>query len=143
LGRPTIFRSKTRPGLCRRRNRREVQTGSGTYTGIADGIGYAVAAGAQVINMSLSGPSYSSVLHEAVMNAHEAGVTIVCASGNDGSTSVIPYPAAFEQCIAVGATDYAGNVAHYSNQGAELDVTAPGGDLRVDLNGDGYHNRDS
>ena len=45
---------------------------------------------------------------------------------------------AYEECVAVGATRYDEAVAYYSNRGAALDLTAPGGDVRVDQNGDGY-----
>ena len=49
------------------------------------------------------------------------------------------YPAAYDAyCIAVGATRYDEAVAYYSNGGPSLDLTAPGGDLNVDQNGDDY-----
>ena len=38
----------------------------------------------------------------------------------------------------MGATRYDEAVAYYSNGGASLDLTAPGGDIYVDQNGDGY-----
>ncbi len=40
--------------------------------------------------------------------------------------------------LAVGATDYRDERAHYSNYGSGLDLVAPGGDLTRDDNGDGY-----
>ena len=39
--------------------------------------------------------------------------------------------------IAVGATDLNSDRASYSNQGAELELMAPGGDLTADADGDG------
>jgi serine protease len=114
-------------------------SGSGTYADIADGIYYAAQHGANVINMSLGGSSGSITLENALDFAHNAGVTIVCSSGNDGSTTTVSYPAAYDAyCIAVGATRYDEMVAYYSNGGASLDLTAPGGDTTVDQNGDGY-----
>jgi serine protease len=114
-------------------------TGSGTYTDIAEGIYFAADKGADVINMSLGGSSPSLTLQNALQTAYTAGVTIVCASGNDGSATAVSYPAAYDDyCIAVGATRFDEAVAYYSNQGASLDLTAPGGDLTVDQNGDGY-----
>lgn len=113
-------------------------TGSGTYTAVAEGIYFAADNGAKVINMSLGGPDSSLTLEEALAYAHNAGVTIVCASGNDAATTV-SYPAAYDSyCIAVGATRFDEAVSWYSNQGASLDLTAPGGDTSVDQNGDGY-----
>ncbi len=112
--------------------------GSGWYAWIADGIRYAADNGAKVINMSLGGPSPSITLENAVEYAHDLGVTIVCSSGND-SASTVGYPAAYDAyCIAVGATRYDEAVAYYSNGGSALDLTAPGGDVTIDQNGDGY-----
>lgn len=114
-------------------------TGSGTYFDVAEGILFAADNGAQVINMSLGGSLPSDTLENAVKYAYDAGVTIVCASGNDGSATTISYPAAYDAyCIAVGATRYDETVCWYSNGGDSLDLTAPGGDLGVDQNGDGY-----
>jgi serine protease len=113
--------------------------GSGAYAWVADGIRYAADHGAKVINMSLGGRSASTTLESALAYAYGQGVTIVCASGNDGSPTRVHYPAAYNAyCIAVGATRYDEAVAYYSNCGSALDLTAPGGDLTVDQNGDGY-----
>jgi thermitase len=67
--------------------------GSGSYAAIAAGINWAVGQGARVINMSLSGSSFSSALCNAVSNAVAAGVVVVAAAGNSGS-SAARYPAA-------------------------------------------------
>lgn len=113
--------------------------GSGTYADIADGIYFAANNGAQIINMSLGGANGSITLENAVAYVYENGVTIVCASGNDGSATTVSYPAAYDAyCIAVGATRYDEAIAYYSNGGASLDLTAPGGDVTVDQNNDGY-----
>lgn len=113
--------------------------GSGSYAAIADGIYFAADNGARVISMSLGGSSGSSTLENALAYAHNLGVTIVCASGNDGFANAISYPAAYDAyCIAVGATRYDEAVVSYSNRGSSLDLTAPGGDTSVDQNGDGF-----
>lgn len=112
--------------------------GSGTYADVADGIRWAADNGAKVINLSLGGSSPASYLEDAATYAHNKGVTIVAASGNDGSSSV-SYPAAYDNyVIAVGAARYDETRAYYSNYGSSLDLTAPGGDLNVDQNKDGY-----
>ncbi len=113
--------------------------GSGTYADVADGIRFAADKGAKVINLSLGGSSDSITLKDAVAYAYDKGVTIVAASGNNGSPDTISYPAAYDAyCIAVGATRYDETVAYYSNRGSSLDLVAPGGDLTVDQNNDGY-----
>lgn len=110
--------------------------GSGSVSGIANGIRWAADHGAKVINMSLGGPMASSVLAKAVKYAHDKGVVVVCAAGNDGRGKV-SYPAAYPDAIAVAATQYDESTTFYSNWGKEIDVAAPGGNTRVDQNGDG------
>ncbi|WP_440954619.1 S8 family serine peptidase [Methanosarcina sp. Mfa9] len=114
--------------------------GSGTLQQLIDGIYFAADNGAQVISMSLGfSPGYypGPALDNALEYAYDNGITIVAAAGNDG-TGTVGYPAAYDKCIAVGATKYDGTLAYYSNYGSALDVTAPGGDSTVDQNGDGY-----
>ena len=106
------------------------------YAWIADGIVWAVDHGARIVNLSLGGP-YSQLMQDAVNYAYNHGVTVVASSGNDGSSSV-SYPAACSNVIAVGAVRYDQTRSHYSNYGSALDFVAPGGDLDVDQNGDGY-----
>jgi serine protease len=110
--------------------------GSGSVAGIAEGIRFAADHGAKVINMSLGGPLASSVLRNAVDYAHSKGVVVVCAAGNDGRGRV-SFPAAYAHSIAVAATQFDGTTTFYSNWGKEIDVAAPGGNTRVDQNGDG------
>lgn len=112
--------------------------GSGTYADVADGIRFAADNGAKVINLSLGGSVGATYLEEALAYAYGKGVTIVAASGNNGSGSV-SYPAAYDTyVIAVGATRYDETRSSYSNFGTALDIIAPGGDTSVDQNGDGY-----
>lgn len=112
--------------------------GSGSYADIAEGIRYAADNGADVINLSLGGSSGSQVMEDAVSYAFNKGVTVVAAAGNNGQTTLL-YPAAYDDyVIAVGATRYDETLAPYSNYGPSLDLVAPGGDLNVDQNGDGY-----
>ena len=118
--------------------------GSGTAFTVADGIYFAADNGADVINMSLAWPYFRGgmydpgpVVHDAVTYAYNEGVTIVAAAGNDGEYEVA-YPAAYDECIAVGATQYDEALAPYTNVGLALELTAPGGNLYLDQNNDGY-----
>jgi serine protease len=111
-------------------------SGSGSVAGIADAIRYAADKGAKVINMSLGGAFPSRVLKKAVEYAHGKGVTVVCAAGNDGRNKV-GYPAAYPGAIAVAATQFDESTTFYSNYGKDIDVAAPGGNTRVDQDGDG------
>src|SRR5690606_25793836 len=78
----------------------------------------------------------SKSLQRAVEYAHGKGVVVVAAAGNDGRNKV-GYPAAYPGAIAVGATQYDESTTFYSNYGKNLDIAAPGGNTRVDQNGDG------
>lgn len=111
--------------------------GSGYVSDIADGIYYAADNGCRVINMSLGGNIGSTTLQNAVQYAYNAGVTIVCAAGNAG-TSTPQYPAAYPECISVSAVRYDNTITDYSSYGSTIDICAPGGDVSVDQNGDGY-----
>jgi subtilisin family serine protease len=112
--------------------------GTGYTSDVVSGILYAIQEGASVINLSLGSSSPSTAEKLALVAATEAGVLVVAASGNDGSDSVINYPAVYEEAVAVAAVDYLGDRTWYSNAGSEVDLAAPGGDTSADLNGDGY-----
>ncbi len=115
-------------------------SGNGSYSDIADAIYFAADNGAKVINMSLGGEYPSLTMANALAYAYNQGVTIVCAAGNDYSSgNNTQYPAAYnDYCIAVGATRYDEQRSYYSNTGSYLDIAAPGGDVTVDQNNDGY-----
>ena len=103
--------------------------GSGSVGGIADAIRYAADNGAKVINMSLGGAFPSAVLKKAVAYAHDKGVVVVCAAGNE-SRNKVGYPAAYPGAIAVSATQNDEAITFYSNTGKEIDIAAPGGNTR-------------
>lgn len=111
-------------------------SGSGSVAGIADAIRFAADHGAKVINMSLGGAFPSAVLKKAVAYAHGKGVTVVCAAGNE-SRGRVGYPAAYPGAVAVSATQFDETITFYSNYGKDIDIAAPGGNTRVDQNGDG------
>jgi serine protease len=110
--------------------------GSCSIGGIADAIRYAADNGADVINMSLGGRFPSKALEKAVRYARDKGVVVVAAAGNDGRNKV-GYPAAFPGAMAVAATQYDEATTFYSNFGKEIAIAAPGGNTRVDQDGDG------
>jgi type VII secretion-associated serine protease mycosin len=102
--------------------------GSGYDDDIAEGIDWAVAHGAKVINMSLGGPGDNAVLHDAVKRAVAKGVVVVVAAGNDG-TDVPQFPASYPEVIAVAATNASGALTDFSSYGSWVDVAAPGWDI--------------
>jgi serine protease len=100
--------------------------GFGRDSSVVEGIEWAVTHGADVINLSLGGPSRSPALDRAVRYALDNDVVVVAAAGNEGTTEPW-YPAASPGAIGVGATDADGaELAWFSNSGASVDVVAPG-----------------
>lgn len=88
---------------------------------------------AEIINLSLGGESactagsaYQLAVNEAVGN----GSTVVVAAGNENHDVSGFTPAGCNNVIAVAAGDRGGNRAWYSNYGATIDVTAPGGETQ-------------
>lgn len=110
--------------------------GSGSMAGIAQGIRWAADHGANVINMSLGGPFPVGTIASAINYARGKGVVVIAAAGNDGKGKV-SYPARYPGVIAVAATQFDESTTFYSNWGPEVDIAAPGGNVRVDQNGDG------
>jgi hypothetical protein len=119
---------------------------AGSEHDLIEAISWAVARGADVINMSLTFPANyvpSSALQQVLRDAADAGVVMVAASGNDGRDDVPCWPAASPLVIGVGAfTQHSGKdgvvATDYSNLGVGIDLMAPGGDLTDDIDGDGY-----
>lgn len=101
-------------------------SGGGTISDIAEAIKFAADNGADVINMSLGGGGASNMMEEAIKYAHSKGVVVVAAAGNEGRNAS-SYPARYPDVISVSATDAAGDKANYSNFGAGVDISAPGG----------------
>ena len=110
---------------------------NGLISDIADGIYFAVNNGAQIINISFGTYTSSITLEEAVNYAYLNGVTVISSAGNN-ATNIFHYPSSYAGCICVGAIRYDQTRPFYANYGPDLDICAPGGDLSVDQNLDGY-----
>jgi subtilisin family serine protease/flagellar hook assembly protein FlgD len=100
--------------------------GSITIDDEVAGIKWAANHGADIINLSLGGPDYSSAERSAVAYAQSKGALVVAAAGND-ATSAKSYPAAYPGVVAVGAVDTATHTrASFSNFGAWVTLAGPG-----------------
>ncbi len=101
--------------------------GAGLIDNINTGIKWAVDNGANIINMSLGikreggGLPHEEVIHYAL----QKGVTVVAASGNDGTNDKY-YPGALKGVIAVGAVNEKDEIAEFSTFGAHVSFVAPG-----------------
>ncbi|MGA1867510.1 MAG: S8 family peptidase [bacterium] len=113
-------------------------SGTGVATDISDGLYYAANNGAKIINMSFGfGNNPSLTLETAIDYASTAGALPICSGGNYAN-SLPNYPAAYTPCVSVTATLLDRTFASYSSYGLTIDLCAPGGDLTLDQNLDGY-----
>lgn len=95
------------------------------------------------VNLSLGGgqyfspcdtvsPDYKNIIDQL----RSVGIASIIASGNDGYTNAISFPACISTAISVGATDNNDNVASFSNSDDFLDLLAPGVEIRSAIPGD-------
>lgn len=116
------------------------RSGSGTVDGVIAGVDY-VAANAtpgECANMRLGAPGHIESLHNAVLNAAEAGIKFAIAAGNDGLDMTIvengllvnnaePADVEHTNVFTVSAIDSTDSFAAFSNYGIPpVDAVAPG-----------------
>lgn len=111
------------------------EDGNGSITSVVNGIQYAVAQGAHVINLSLGGDGESAAIENALLNAVSAGSVVLIAAGNDGERITssnfkfpIGYAASIDGVIGIGSINTAGegrsSFSNYSETFVE--IAAPG-----------------
>ena len=87
-------------------------------------IRFAATNGAHVVSISLGGIVPSTALHNAVKDAEAEGVLVLCAAGNH--VEFVVFPAAYDEVIAVAASDIGDEPWSGSSHGMAVDITAPG-----------------
>ncbi|HEY6295007.1 MAG TPA: S8 family serine peptidase, partial [Streptosporangiaceae bacterium] len=119
---------------------------------IADGIMYAVAHGARIIDLPLdpgtlgltgqtdpAAAGGSPAERQAVDYALGKGVVLVAPAGDDGmGPGIVNYPAAYPGVIAVGAVSRDGKLASFTSRRSYVWLTAPGVGLVAPDLADGY-----
>ncbi len=118
-------------------------SGSGNDSDMIAAMEWAVTNGMDVVNLSLGTPTDPGTTVQAAFdNAAAAGVLIVAAAGNSDFFGIIgntvEWPARYESVIAVGATDSTNSLAYFSSTGPQVELAAPGVDIRSTLRGGGY-----
>ena len=102
------------------------QNGSGSYSGLANAVYYAVNNGADVTNNSWGGAGTDQTLTDAFDYAWSKGVVSIAAAGNDNGDASAFMPANIGSVIAVAATTEIDKRAYFSNYGSKVEVSAPG-----------------
>ncbi len=104
-----------------------------------NGIAFAVAHGAQVINMSFGGTTFSSTEQAYISDAWNHGVVLVASAGNSGDAgNPIEYPAGYTNVVSVAATGPDNSRAYYSESNRFVTVAAPGGDAHFSNDPEGH-----
>lgn len=104
---------------------RAISGTTGTLQSVAEGIGWAVDAGAAIILVPLQAYESSDALSDAVQHAFESGVLVIAPTGDIPGLGVA-LPAALEPSLAIASTDNQDQPADFSNSGPEVDLAAPG-----------------
>lgn len=105
--------------------------GLGAIADIDLGVKIAVDLGARILNMSFGTPD--SAIEAGLPKPHAdviryaaaRGCILVAASGNSGKEEQF-WPAAFDEVIAAGSVDGAGQPSHFTTSGGHLALCAPG-----------------
>lgn len=104
--------------------------GMGNLSDVIAGIDWAIEKDLDIINLSLTSESGSSILEGVLKEAYNKGIFIIAASGNAKQTvpagADVLYPAKYESVIAVGSIDSQYNRSKFSYYGPSLDFVAPG-----------------
>jgi subtilisin family serine protease len=99
-----------------------------TNDAVAKALGWAYREKVDAVNMSLGGGG--SVVERFMINQLDGEqIPVIAAMGNNGKEAT-PLPAGYPSVEAVGAVDFTGKRAEFSNWSAALDVMAPGVGIR-------------
>ncbi|MFJ8537652.1 S8 family serine peptidase [Streptomyces sp. NPDC093591] len=126
--------------------------GEGPDGQILAGIDWALSRGARVISMSFGsevfpGELFPQIYEEVARRALARGTVLVAAAGNDSFRppfiAPVSRPANCPSILAVGALNKAFTMPYFSNgaingQGGEVDIAAPGWQVRSAVPGGGY-----
>ncbi|ETX05924.1 MAG: hypothetical protein ETSY2_20155 [Candidatus Entotheonella gemina] len=119
--------------------------GGGTQKSIIDGMIQAADTGADVLSMSLGGPSSDDrqrAYEEAIKYANKSGAIVVVAAGNSNEDARRHLPAGAPGVIAVSAVDAELRKAPFSNRvdNVDMGIAGPGVEIYSTLPGNGYGN---
>jgi len=99
-------------------------SGGGRTSAIVAAIDWGVSNGINVLSMSLGSRFPSTAMHEALAAAHQRGLILVAAAGNE---MIGPsFPAFYGEVVSVAAVDQNKKPAIFTNRDPGVDIAAPG-----------------
>lgn len=99
--------------------------GSGYADDVMAGVQWALDNGADIASLSLGGPSGGPTEEAFYQAVYDAGLLVVCATGNSGAGYIL-YPARYSSTIAVGSVGQEFVRSTFSQYGPEMELVAPG-----------------
>jgi len=99
--------------------------GIGDEASLANAIIHAVDQGAKILSNSWGDTQESELIHNAIKYAYDQDVLVVAAAGNWAS-KVKMYPAAYDEVVAVTATNQTDSPASFTSFGNWVELAAPG-----------------
>lgn len=105
-------------------------SGSGTRESIVAGLEWAAESGADIISLSLGGPSMGEHARQVYARIGSAkDKYLFAAAGNSGDPNQVDFPARWPESICVGAVDKDGKPTRFSNKGPRVDIWTYGVDM--------------
>ena len=114
--------------------------GNSSFPAISKSIDWLIRKKVNIINMSFSSHTGNHNYEAILQKAHDSGITLICAAGNDGKhgRNTIGYPGKFAQTITVTAVDINKQTTKFSSYGAESELCAAGVDIYSTYVGNTY-----
>jgi subtilisin family serine protease len=103
--------------------------GSGWTSDVAQAFSYAGQMGADVVNASLAGPSYSTAMLDAIAASPDTLFVVAAGNSSENVEATPSYPCVYPlpNVVCVAATNQASQLSGYSSYGAtSVDLAAPG-----------------
>jgi subtilisin len=95
------------------------------------------------VNMSLGGGSSATncdtdARKPIIDTLRSKGIAVAIASGNDGFTNAVSFPACISSAITVGSTDKSDVISSFSNSSPLVELLAPGTSINSSVPGGGF-----
>ncbi|MGB0895000.1 MAG: S8 family serine peptidase [Parashewanella sp.] len=99
--------------------------GQASSSGIISAVEQCADNGANVISMSLGGPTASKAEQETYQKIADQGILVIAAAGNAGDTTK-SYPASYDSVMSVASVDSANKHSAFSQSNSQVEISAPG-----------------